>query len=102
MKNIKLRYQREIERLEKDNKRLKKSLLLRGDKNAVRKEKVRLLYMKPDILIDLSKVSSCFWHLSVFRGGGVGQGGGRGRGKWGGGPELFVEICMYSKYMVYI
>ncbi|KAJ8022051.1 hypothetical protein HOLleu_39430 [Holothuria leucospilota] len=45
-----LRYQREIERLEKENKRLKKSLLLRGDKNAVRKEKKSLIDMYSEVL----------------------------------------------------
>ncbi|PIK61030.1 hypothetical protein BSL78_02023, partial [Apostichopus japonicus] len=49
-----LRYQREIERLEKDNKRLKKSLLLRGDKNAVRKEKKSLIDMYSEVLDTMS------------------------------------------------
>ncbi|XP_072035958.1 dynamin-like GTPase OPA1, mitochondrial isoform X2 [Amphiura filiformis] len=50
-----LRYQREIERLEKENKALKKSLLLRGDKNAVhRKEKKSLIDMYSEVLDDLA------------------------------------------------
>ncbi|XP_071805420.1 dynamin-like GTPase OPA1, mitochondrial isoform X1 [Asterias amurensis] len=49
-----LRYQREIERLERDNRRLKKSLLLRGDKQSrVRKEKMSLIDMYSEVLDEL-------------------------------------------------
>ncbi|XP_038078069.1 dynamin-like 120 kDa protein, mitochondrial isoform X2 [Patiria miniata] len=50
-----LRYQREIERLERDNKRLKKSLLLRGDKHAMTpKEKKSLIDMYSEVLDELA------------------------------------------------
>ncbi len=50
-----LRYQREIERLERDNRRLKKSLLLRGDKHSMmRKEKMSLIDMYSEVLDELA------------------------------------------------
>ncbi|XP_022090289.1 dynamin-like 120 kDa protein, mitochondrial isoform X2 [Acanthaster planci] len=50
-----LRYQREIERLERDNRRLKKSLLLRGDKHAMTpKEKKSLIDMYSEVLDELA------------------------------------------------
>ncbi|XP_071490829.1 dynamin-like GTPase OPA1, mitochondrial [Diadema antillarum] len=56
-----LRYQREIDRLEKENKRLKKSLLLKGDKNALgRKEKKSLIDMYSEVLDELSDFDTTY------------------------------------------
>nr|XP_054768305.1 dynamin-like 120 kDa protein, mitochondrial [Lytechinus pictus] len=56
-----LRYQREIDRLEKENKRLKKSLLSKGDKNALgRKEKKSLIDMYSEVLDELSDFDTSY------------------------------------------
>ncbi|XP_070560739.1 dynamin-like GTPase OPA1, mitochondrial isoform X3 [Ptychodera flava] len=56
-----LKYQREIERLEKENKQLRKNLLLKGDRRAMgRKVKKSLIDMYSEVLDELSDFDSSY------------------------------------------
>ncbi|XP_006813643.1 dynamin-like GTPase OPA1, mitochondrial [Saccoglossus kowalevskii] len=56
-----LKYQREIERLERENKQLRKTLLIRGDKTAVRRKvKKSLIDMYSEVLDELSDFDSSY------------------------------------------
>ncbi|XP_045102857.1 dynamin-like 120 kDa protein, mitochondrial isoform X4 [Portunus trituberculatus] len=58
---VQLKYQREIERLEKDNKELRKSLMLRaGDKVARKKVKKSLIDMYSEVLDELCDYDSSY------------------------------------------
>lgn len=61
--NIQLKYQKELEKIEKDNKELKKQLLLQNEKlrgGKVRKMKKTLIDMYSDVLDELSEYDSAY------------------------------------------